>query len=109
MIKNTLTGIIRKKNYIDTCSYFCMNHFAGLKYGNSFNLGDYIQSIAAERFIPKISRRLDRDMLTTLSGKKKCLLITNGWFSHTPEMCYPFSHTIILLFLRQDFRPWLSA
>ncbi|MDR0394403.1 MAG: polysaccharide pyruvyl transferase family protein [Tannerella sp.] len=86
-----------------------MNHFVGLKYRKSFNLGDYIQSIAVERFLPKINCRLDRDTLATLSGKKKRLLVTNGWFSHTPEMCFPFSHTVIPLFYGLHITNWNNS
>ncbi len=74
-------------------------YFSGLKYTNSVNAGDYIQSIASEQFIPRIKCRFDRDFLKEAPIKKdKYIVITNGWFSHHPEQCFPFSSHIIPLF-----------
>jgi hypothetical protein len=87
-----------------------MFYCAGLKYNNSFNLGDYIQSIATEEFLPEISCRFDRDTLASIPRKRcKYMLVTNGWFSHAPEQCFPFSHHIIPLFYGLHITDWNNS
>src|SRR5580658_2651462 len=54
------------------------------------NLGDEIQSIAAEQFLPWIDLRIDRDRLDrrpdgTPDGIK---IILNGWYINAPQ-CWP--------------------
>jgi hypothetical protein len=60
--------------------------FGLLKYRNTENLGDEIQSLAARRFLPRVDRTIDRDRLHWLGWKGAPLkLIMNGWFTHRPE------------------------
>lgn len=70
----------------------------GLKYLGSDNLGDYIQSLAAERFVPKIDKRFNRDELSKVNEVHKHIVIMNGWFSHSAETCFPISQSIIPFF-----------
>jgi hypothetical protein len=57
-----------------------------LSYRGCGNLGDEIQSIAAERFLPHVDRYLDRDYLHAQADlPAPLLLIMNGWFTHHPE------------------------
>ncbi len=49
------------------------------------NIGDTIQSIAAERFLPQIDKKFDRDFLNTTVENDRCLLILNGWYTTRPE------------------------
>ena len=74
-------------------------NYAGFKYDGSVNLGDQIQSIAAEQFIPRINKRFDRDKLREVSESDRHLLIMQGWFSQSPGRCFPPSASIIPLFL----------
>ena len=63
--------------------------FVGFNYKGSNNLGDYIQSIATERLINGVSKRLNRDTLRDEVLNHECFLIMNGWFSHNPKGCFP--------------------
>jgi hypothetical protein len=71
--------------------------YGGLTYRRSGNLGDQIQSLAAEQFIPPVRKRFDRDSLNRVSENEKHLVILNGWFSHHPEN-WPPSDAIIPVF-----------
>jgi hypothetical protein len=48
------------------------------------NLGDVIQGIAAEQFLPENSNYVDREMLSSLVDEPG-FLIGNGWFQHEFE------------------------
>jgi hypothetical protein len=48
-----------------------------------YNAGDYIQSVAAARFLPKVDRYINREKLNEYSGAP-LKLIMNGWFMHRP-------------------------
>ncbi len=56
------------------------------KYGlfcyNTFNIGDEIQSLAAQRFLQRIDYYFDRDNIdrTKTAQKEKIRLIMNGWY-----------------------------
>jgi hypothetical protein len=43
------------------------------------NIGDYIQSIAAEQFLPKVDTHIDRDELSYYDGEP-VKMIMNGWW-----------------------------
>lgn len=47
----------------------------------SFNIGDYIQSLAAKQYLPKVDIFLNREELN-LYNDEDCKLILNGWFLH---------------------------
>jgi hypothetical protein len=47
----------------------------------SFNVGDYIQSLAAKQFLPKVDECLNREALADYAGDP-IKLIMNGWFTH---------------------------
>jgi glycosyltransferase involved in cell wall biosynthesis len=67
-----------------------------LKYSTN-NIGDEIQSIAANQFLPSIDCFIDRDNLSKYNGYKTKLIL-NGWFSHKPEN-WPPSNSIDPLFV----------
>ncbi|MCX2679166.1 polysaccharide pyruvyl transferase family protein [Galbibacter sp. EGI 63066] len=46
-----------------------------------FNVGDYIQSLAAKQFLPQVDTYLNREKLGEYRGEK-VKLIMNGWFTH---------------------------
>lgn len=84
-----------------------MISYAGFKYTNSQNIGDYIQSLAVEQFFPRISKRFERDNLRIIKKtNRKYLLVTNGWFSHTPELCFPFAPFMIPVFFGFHITNW---
>lgn len=61
------------------------------------NIGDYIQSIAARQYLPRVDSYVNREYLDKVSdGPIK--LIMNGWFTHHPEN-WPPSDDIIPLFV----------
>ena len=47
------------------------------------NIGDYIQSLAAKRFLPKVDTYISRESLDNTNEEAKIIL--NGWFMHHPE------------------------
>jgi hypothetical protein len=65
-----------------------------LKY---FNLGDYIQGLAARQFLPRVDQYVSREKLNEYSGPVM-KLIMNGWYMHHPEN-WPPSSNIIPLFI----------
>ncbi|HQP90223.1 MAG TPA: polysaccharide pyruvyl transferase family protein [Bacteroidales bacterium] len=76
------------------------NKFALLKYkayNGLFNIGDYIQSLAAKQFLPKVDILLNREELDCYDGDY-VKLIMNGWFLHEKEH-WPPSEKIIPFFI----------
>ena len=55
------------------------------------NLGDFIQSLAARKFLPKVDQYIDREKLdeARASKRKPLKLIMNGWFCHRPDKWPP--------------------
>ena len=58
--------------------------FCSLKYDRSDNLGDEIQSLAAEQFLPRLDGLIDRDIELN-DVKEPTFIIFNGWFKHGPD------------------------
>ena len=58
---------------------------------NTINLGDYIQSIAARQFLPKVDALIDREQMSNYDGDD-INLIMNGWFMTHPENWPPSKH-----------------
>lgn len=71
--------------------------FGGFRYDGLNNLGDHIQSIAAERLLPRIDRRFNRDTLSRADAENAHLTVMNGWFTHEPQN-FPPSAAIHPLF-----------
>ena len=63
----------------------------GLLSYKTFNIGDYIQSLAASRFLPKVDYYIDREALDdfTPSRSERVKLIMNGWYCHRPDRWPP--------------------
>lgn len=53
-------------------------------FNNHINIGDYVQSLAAEQFLPKVDTYINRENLNEYDGPKT-KLIMNGWFLHEPQ------------------------
>lgn len=49
------------------------------------DLGDEIQTIAAERFLPRVDVWVDRERSDEFTGDSACKIILNGWFLHRPD------------------------
>ena len=80
--------------------------YGGFKYLGLNNLGDQIQSIAAERFLPCVNRRFNRDTLSLVSLEETYLLIMNGWFTHNPIKCFPPTNMIYPIFWGFHITNW---
>jgi Polysaccharide pyruvyl transferase len=74
--------------------------YAALKYKNTRNLGDEIQTIAAARFLPEIDAYVDREQLSKFKAISPHKIILNGWFLHRPEYWPPTPklHPLIISF-----------
>jgi hypothetical protein len=48
------------------------------------NIGDHIQSCAAEQYLPSVDVYVERDKLNKYI-EQKTKIIMNGWFTHSPE------------------------
>jgi hypothetical protein len=76
-----------------------MLKYASLKYDHpSSNLGDNMQSIAAEQFLPHVDLKCDRDALNQVMTDEKHLLLMNGWFTALPQN-WPPSESIVPIFV----------
>ncbi len=53
-----------------------------------FNVGDYIQSLAARQFLPQVDAFVNREALGDYSGGP-LKLIANGWFTHNAARWVP--------------------
>lgn len=80
--------------------------FAGFTYKNSINIGDYIQSLAAEQHFPKVVQRFNRDNLANISSKERYIMVMNGWFTHSPVSCFPPSPAIIPIYWGMHITNW---
>jgi hypothetical protein len=60
------------------------------RYSYSTNIGDEIQSIAAQRFLPTTDMSVERDRLRWYRGRGPLTVIFNGWFTRPPfPACWP--------------------
>ena len=60
------------------------------RYSYSSNIGDEIQSIAAQRFLPTTDMSVERDRLYWYRGRGPLTVIFNGWFTRPPfAACWP--------------------
>ncbi len=62
-----------------------------------FNIGDYVQSLAAKQYFPKVDAFINREKLGLHTGEKTKIIL-NGWFTHHPETWIP-SESIDPLFV----------
>jgi len=62
-----------------------------------FNIGDYVQSLAAKQFLPQVDSYVNRECLGQYKGEKSKIIL-NGWFTHHPETWIP-SESIDPLFV----------
>lgn len=62
----------------------------------TFNVGDYIQSLAAKQFLPKVDTFINREKLAEYQGGD-IQLIMNGWFTHNTTNWVPVENIHPLL------------
>lgn len=81
-----------------------------MKYGlltyefkSHFNVGDYVQSLAARQYLPRVDLLLNREKLNAYRGEP-VRLIMNGWFMFHPEN-WPPSPDIEPLFVAFHINP----
>ncbi len=80
-----------------------MKKFGLLGYGSFkkiFNIGDYIQSLAAKQYLPQVNEIIDREKLNEYNEYNgfKVSVIMNGWFMHNGNN-WPPSNLINPLFI----------
>ena len=82
--------------------------YASFEYGFSRNLGDHLQSFAAEQFLPRLDGHIGRESMRKFSpvDGRRYLLLMNGWFAHTPEACLPAGDSILPVFVGFHMTEW---
>ena len=79
-----------------------------MKYGalkfTSTNIGDEIQSIAAQRFLPNVDYYIFREQLSKFSSDEKVKLIMNSWYMWKPKNL-PSKDCIDPLLISMFFNP----
>jgi len=83
-----------------------MIKYCGFRYDHLTNIGDQIQSLAVEQFLPGLDIRINRDSLSKFQEKEQHLLVMNGWFSHTPNLCFPVHEPVCALFWGFHVTDW---
>lgn len=69
-----------------------MPHFGLLVYPSlrgRFNVGDYVQSLAADQFLPRVDHLIERERLDSAPAPDGTRLILNGWYMHDPDRWPP--------------------
>lgn len=75
--------------------------------GQIKNIGDYIQSIAQEQYIPSEYDYVEREHLDEYVSDYPTKVIMNGWFMHNPEK-FPPSSDIVPLFISFHIVPRIA-
>jgi hypothetical protein len=70
-----------------------------MSYRNAHNLGNEIQMLAAQRFLPQVDFMIESDYWADVLGAQSepVAMIMNGWFSHRPEGWPPPDNIVPLL------------
>lgn len=63
----------------------------------TFNIGDYIQSLAARQFLPHVDYFINRERLGKHKSDEITKLIMNGWFTHNTKNWVPSKNIAPLL------------
>lgn len=74
--------------------YSIMTYMEGDRW---FNIGDYIQSLAAKQFLPRVDSYVNREKLGEYQGEQSKIIL-NGWFTHHPTTWVP-SENLTPLFI----------
>lgn len=57
----------------------------------TYNVGDYVQSLAAKQFLPQVDQIISREELNSYSGEQVSMIM-NGWYMHNPNNFKPSSN-----------------
>lgn len=73
--------------------------YALFNYTNTGNIGDEIQSIAAEQHLPHVDYYIDRDNIGNFISEhdENVVIICNGYFGHNPEAWPPSASILPIL------------
>lgn len=69
----------------------------GLLYANTCNLGDDIQALAANQFLPHVDHYIERDSIHNFTKYSNVKTILNGWWTHNQNAWPPPKNIIPLL------------
>ena len=72
--------------------------FCSFNYPISGNIGDEIQSLAAEQHLPRIDLRIDRDSLSQAFSPHRKIVIMNGWFTKFADRWPPAPNILPVYF-----------
>ena len=78
-----------------------------LKYSNTDNIGDDIQTLAVAQHINQEYSLVDRDFLHRYVGEP-CAVVMNGWFTHQPQN-WPPAPAITPIFLGFHLNPKVAS
>jgi hypothetical protein len=75
------------------------DHFGLMTYvqKKEYNVGDYVQSLAAEQYLPQVDEYINREGLSDYTGQD-VKMIMNGWYMQNPEK-FPPSDKITPLYV----------
>lgn len=59
--------------------HFGLLDYMSISYMGKYNLGDYIQSVAARQYLPHVDAYIDRERLSEYDGEE-IKMIMNGWY-----------------------------
>lgn len=83
--------------------------FGLLAYPGIENLGDVIQSLAAERFLPRVDALIPRERISEPPpASERVKAILNGWFMHNPSHWPPHAQIEPLLISMHFVEPGVS-
>ncbi len=87
-----------------------MNIYSVLDYelvNGVFNIGDYVQSLAATNFLPRVDQYISRERLNSYSGPRTKIIL-NGWFMHNPKNWPPSENIDPLMVSFHINRPFIQ-
>lgn len=83
-----------------------------MKYGlisaNHGNIGDDIQSLAAERFLPQVDYEIDRERFWEFEAPDPVKVICNGWWAHNTS-CWPPPECVDPLLISMHLDPMVRG
>lgn len=79
-------------------------HYYLLRYSQSINLGDQIQSLAAKQFLPQVDGYVDRDEPKGAEVLPSGKIIANGWYLHSGRS-WPLPANLRPLFVSMHIDP----
>ena len=72
--------------------------YASFRYRGG-NLGDEIQSLATEQFLPRVDVLIDRETMRSFEATEPHVVVFQGWFAEFPETCFPPAPAIVPVFV----------